>query len=73
MPFEFLECLKFGGDIVMVFPLIPKTNEKEGKKKKKKRRRRNAKRIHVLVFWVLGHDNNFSKNKMPCIFSHILW
>jgi hypothetical protein len=32
MPFEFLECLKFGGDIVMVFPLIPKTKERERKK-----------------------------------------
>jgi len=38
MPFEFLECLKFGGDIVMVFPLIPKTKEKEGEKKLKMRK-----------------------------------
>jgi hypothetical protein len=38
MPSEFLECLKFGGDIVMVFPLIPKTKEKEGEKKLKMRK-----------------------------------
>jgi hypothetical protein len=38
MPSEFLECLKFGGDIVMVFPLIPKTKEKEGKQNRKKKK-----------------------------------
>jgi hypothetical protein len=54
MPFEFLECLKFGGDIVMVFPLIPKTKEKEGEKKFK-----NAKRICVLVFCGIGQLTNF--------------
>jgi hypothetical protein len=61
MPFEFLECLKFGGDIVMVFPLIPKTKEKRGGEKKKKKER-NAKRIRILVFWGIGQLTNFLLN-----------
>jgi len=51
MPFEFLECLKFGGDIVMVFPLIPKTNEKEGKKIEEKKRKKMQK---GSMSWFLG-------------------
>jgi hypothetical protein len=61
MPFEFLECLKFGGDIVIMFPLIPKTNEKEGKKIEKKKKK-NAKRIRVLVFGGIGQLTNFLLN-----------